>query len=124
MKGRLLSLRALGRQFPYGLVTLFYLLLSLEVRTRTVSADWPFFVQVLDQTLHGNPFTIYVNRTFGIHTFAYGPVSLFLMAPFKLASDAAGVPEQLQRFTVWLPFFFADVLAGLLICRVARRSPI
>src|SRR5207237_3109217 len=37
---------------------------------------------------------------------------------------APGVREQLQLFTVWLPFFFADVVAGLLICRVARRSPI
>jgi Gpi18-like mannosyltransferase len=124
MKGRLLSLRALGRLFPYGLVTLFYLLLSLEVRTRTVSADWPFFMQVLNQTLHGNPFTIYANRTFDIHTFAYGPVSLLLMAPFKLASEAVGAPEPLERWIVWLPFFFADALAGLLVCRVVRRSPL
>ena len=109
---------------PYGFVAAIYLLLSLEVRTRTTSADWPFFMQVLNQTLHGNPFTIYANRTFDIHTFAYGPVSLFVMAPFKLLSEALGAPENLERWLVWLPFYFADLLAALLICRIARRSPL
>jgi uncharacterized membrane protein len=81
-------------------------------------------MQALDRTLHGNPFTIYSLRAFDIHTFAYGPISLFVMAPFKLFSEALGAPHELERWLVWLPIYFADVLAALLLCRFARRSPL
>ena len=90
-------------------------------RTRVTSPDWPYFVDLLNQTLHGNPFTIYSTRVFEFHTFAYGPLSLWLMAPFKLLSEALGAPPPLEAWLVWLPLFFADIVSGLLLVRLVRR---
>ena len=113
---------------PYGFVSALYLLLSIEVRTRTVSADWPLLVQILDKTLHGNPFTIYADGFYDsagvFHVYGYGPLALLLMAPFKLFSEIAKLPVEIDRWVTWLPYYFADILAALLVCRIAARSPL
>ena len=115
--GRLLHL------WPYALIVGVYLLLAYFLRLHRPGPDWEGFLTLVDQTLQGDPLHIYAYRFWRFHSFANGPVAIWVWAPFRLASNLLGLSDRLQRFTVMLPFLISDVLCGAMLLHVTRRAP-
>lgn len=106
---------------PYVFMSSLYLMLAAMIRVHRAGPDWGNFLLVTDQILHGHLFYIYHNRFGGSDTFAYPPVSVLLLVPFRAVSLVLRLGQRETGLFVVLPYLAFDILAALCVVDLVKR---